>query len=254
MNTIVDRQGALARGLADIRTQFAVPNSFPPDVLAAAEAAATRNTTGRADWTDRPFTTLDPLASTDLDQAFAIERAGNDLLLHYAIADVAFFVGSSDPIDAEAWMRGTTIYLPDGKASLYPPRLSEGAASLLPNVERPAVVFTIRIDPEGHASLDGAVRAMIRSRAKFGYENVTPDQLPDGFAELSGRNRTCGGCAWSRAGRRARTRTDSEFGRAVSSRHSGCRTQPRSRTHRSRSRQISPSPTPCSRTARACSG
>jgi exoribonuclease R len=187
MNTIVDRQGALARGLADIRTQFAVPDSFPHDVLAAAEVAATRNTTGRADWTDRPFATLDPLASTDLDQAFAIERAGNDLLLHYAIADVAFFVGSSDPIDAEAWTRGTTIYLPDGKASLYPPRLSEGAASLLPNVERPAVVFTIRIDPEGHASLDGAVRAVIRSRAKFGYENVTPDQLPDGFAELSGR-------------------------------------------------------------------
>ena len=45
-----------------------------------------------ADWTDRPFVTLDPATSTDLDQAFAIESAGADLLLHYAIADVAWFV------------------------------------------------------------------------------------------------------------------------------------------------------------------
>lgn len=187
MNSIIDRQGALAGGLADIRAQFAVPATFPADALAEAEAEATRSPHGRADWTGRDFATLDPLRSTDLDQAFAIERSGANLLLHYAIADVAFFVATNDPIDREAWLRGTTIYLPDGKASLYPPLLSEGAASLLPDVERPAVVFTIRIDPEGRSFLDGAVRAVIRSRAKLGYENVEPTQLPDGFAELARR-------------------------------------------------------------------
>lgn len=82
---------------------------------------------------------------------------------------------------------GATIYLPDGKASLYPPVLSEGAASLLPGVDRPAVVFTVKVDGDGNSSLDGAVRAVIRSRAKLGYENVAPRQLPDGFAELSRR-------------------------------------------------------------------
>lgn len=187
MNSIIDRQGALARGLADIRIQFAVPPSFPAEVLAAAQSVSTRSAAGRADWTARPFATLDPLSSTDLDQAFAVERAGSDLLLHYAIADVAFFVGNGSAIDREAWNRGTTIYLPDGKSSLYPPLLSEGAASLLANVERPAVVFTIRVDPEGRSSLEGAVRAVIRSRAKLGYDSVTPEQLPDGFAELSRR-------------------------------------------------------------------
>src|SRR6478609_6618311 len=187
MNSIVDRQGALTRGLADIRTQFAVPPAFPADVSAEAAAASTRPLSDRADWTGREFATLDPLSSTDLDQAFAIERAGADLLLHYAIADVAFFVGSGGPIDTEAWTRGTTIYLPDGKASLYPPVLSEGAASLLPGVDRPAVVFTVKVDGDGNSSLDGAVRAVIRSRAKLGYENVAPRQLPDGFAELSRR-------------------------------------------------------------------
>ena len=130
---------------------------------------------------------LDPQSSTDLDQAFSIERAGADLILHYAIADVAWFVGASDPLELEAWKRGTTTYMPDGKASLYPGRLSEGAASLLPNVERPSVVFTIRVDQSGSSSLDGAERATIRSRAKLAYESVQLADLPGGFAELSRR-------------------------------------------------------------------
>src|SRR6476646_2785147 len=187
MKSLIDREGALLRGLADIRTQFAVPPSFPAEAEAAAEEAAARPITGRADWTSRSFATLDPLASTDLDQAFSIERSGADLVLHYAIADVAWFVTPGEALDVEAWSRGTTIYLPDGKASLYPSRLSEGAASLLPGVERPSIVFTVRIDPAGKSSLDGAVRAMIRSRAKFAYETVKPADLSVDFAELSRR-------------------------------------------------------------------
>jgi VacB/RNase II family 3'-5' exoribonuclease len=187
MKSLIDRQGALSRGLADIRTQFAVPASFPAEVEAAAEEAVAKPLTGHADWTARNFRTLDPATSTDLDQAFAIDRSGADLILHYAIADVGWFVSPDDALDREAWNRGETIYLPDGKASLYPRRLSEGAASLLPQVDRPAVVFSVRIDAAGKSSLEGAVRAVIRSRAKLAYESVTPADLPDGFDELSRR-------------------------------------------------------------------
>ena len=98
----------------------------------AAKQAAARTPNEHIDRTAVPFVTLDPASSTDLDQAFAIEASGNDLLLHYAIADVAWFVADGDPIDVEAWSRGETFYLPDGKAGLYPRVLAEGAASLLP--------------------------------------------------------------------------------------------------------------------------
>lgn len=187
MKSLIDRGGVLSRGLDEIRTQFAVPIGFPPLALAEAKTAAARPLSGHSDWTDRNFATLDPLSSTDLDQAFAIERAGTDLILHYAIADVAWFVGTDDCLDLEAWKRGETIYMPDGKASLYPPLLSEGAASLLPGVDRPSVVFTVRIDSAGKSSLDGAVRAIVRSRAKLGYETVKPADLPPDFADLSRR-------------------------------------------------------------------
>ena len=187
MKSLIDRDGALSHGLADIRVQFKVPAGFPAAVLADAELAARRSPSAHQDWTNRSFATLDPAASTDLDQAFFIERAGADLLLHYAIADVAWFVTPDSALDTEAWTRGTTIYMPDEKASLYPPCLCEGAASLLPNVDRPAVVFTVRIDPTGKSSLDGAVRAVIRSRAKLAYETVQAAELGGDFADLARR-------------------------------------------------------------------
>ncbi len=187
MKALRDPQNLLTEGLAAIRAQFQVPASFPPEVLAAAEAATARGPNEHADRTDMPFVTLDPASSTDLDQAFAIESAGGDLLLHYAIADVAWFVRDGDPIDKEAWKRGTTTYLPDGKAGLYPPVLAEAAASLLPDGPRPCVLFTVRVAPDGGVKLDGAERAIIRSRAKLAYDSVRDEQLPAGFTELAHR-------------------------------------------------------------------
>jgi len=187
MKTLVAPDRLLDQGLARLRTRFAVPEAFPAEVTQAAERAAHRRPERHADRTALPFVTLDPATSTDLDQAFAIEASGADRLLHYAIADVAWFVDDGDPLDQEAWRRGTTTYLPDGKASLYPAVLGEGAASLLPGVDRPAIILTVRIDPAGEARLEGVERALIHSRAKLAYETVGDEQLPDGFVEIARR-------------------------------------------------------------------
>ena len=187
MRSLIDQSNALQAGLAAIRKQYSVPESFPSEVLAAAEAAARRAPTEHVDRTDWAFVTLDPATSTDLDQAFTIDRAGDDLILHYAIADVAWFVHPGDALDKEAWKRGTTLYLPDGKAGLYPPALAEGAASLLPDGPRPAVVFHVRVGTDGGAVLDGAERSVIRSRAKLAYDSVAASELPADFEEFARR-------------------------------------------------------------------
>ncbi len=179
----------MRRGLALIRREFEVPEGFPADVLTAANAAAARRigASTHTDRTDLPFVTLDPASSTDLDQAFCLERAGSDLVLRYAIADVGHFVSPGDPIDVEAWARGVTLYLLDGRAPLHPPVLSEGAASLLPDGERPATMFVVRLDTSGHARLDGVEKVVIRSRAKLAYDAVTPGDLPAGMEEFAAR-------------------------------------------------------------------
>ncbi|MEL6891698.1 MAG: RNB domain-containing ribonuclease, partial [Actinomycetota bacterium] len=189
---------------ARLRQDFDVPGEHSAEVQAAAEVAAKRpfdvvaasaaaNATRwqHVDRTDTPFVTLDPASSTDLDQAFFIERAGNgadaDVILRYAIADVGWFVRTGDPVDAEAWRRGVTVYLPDGRAGLHPERIAEDAGSLLPGGPKPAVVFTVRVASDGGVRLDGVERAMVRSRAKLAYDSVTRDDLPEPFDDLARR-------------------------------------------------------------------
>ena len=183
---------AMATGLARIREELRLPAAFPVEVERAALDAVARldavlHAPDRADRTDVEYLTLDPAGSTDLDQAFAIDRDGEDLVLRYAIADVGAFVAPGDVIDQEAWTRGVTVYLPDGRTPLYPPSLSEGAASLLPDGDRPAVVFSVRIPRDGVGVLDGVERAVVRSRRQLAYETVTRADLPDGFDELAAR-------------------------------------------------------------------
>lgn len=180
---------ALDEGIRRIRAELDLPSGFPPEAALGAVAAARRRPVERTrvDRTDWPFVTLDPADAVDLDQAFTIERAGVELLLHYAIADVSAFVEPGDAVDQEAWRRGVTVYLPEQKARLYPAALSEGAASLLPDGPRPAVVFTVRVGETGDVRLQAAERSTIRSRAKLDYTTVRPAELPDGFAELARR-------------------------------------------------------------------
>ena len=103
MKTLADPGHALSAELDAIRVQYQVPDAFPPEVVAAAGAAAQRVPAEHIDRTAEHFVTLDPASSKDLDQAFTIERSGSDLLLHYAIADVGWFVEDGGAIDAEAW-------------------------------------------------------------------------------------------------------------------------------------------------------
>jgi len=175
-------------GLTRIREELQIPGAFPAEVEQAALDAITRGPGAEhVDRTDLAFVTLDPADATDLDQALCLERSGDDLVLRYAIADVGWFVQHGDALDREAWRRGATMYLPGNKAPLYPMTLSEGAASLLPDGPRPAVVFVVRLEPSGEARLDGVERAIVRSRAKLAYDVVGAADLPAEMPEFARR-------------------------------------------------------------------
>jgi exoribonuclease R len=156
-----------------LRRELELPTAFPPAAQRAAEEAAQRGSpAGHDDRTDIPFVTLDPASSRDLDQAVHLSRRGEGYRVSYAIADVAAFVAPGGPLDIEANKRGQTVYLPDGKVPLHPPVLSEGAASLLPDQVRPAVLWTIDLDAAGEPSTVDVRRALVRSRAKLSYEDA----------------------------------------------------------------------------------
>ena len=161
--------------LQAIRDELDVPAEFPAEVTAAAIAAAQAPREPGEDRTDIEFVTIDPPDSMDLDQAVHIERSHSGYTVHYAIADVAAFVRPGDPLDTEARKRGETLYAPDRRTPLHPPELSEGAASLLPDQDRPALLWTIDLDAAGEMTGVDVRRAQVRSRAKLNYAGVQKD-------------------------------------------------------------------------------
>ena len=159
-------------GLAAIRHELGVPAAFPDEVLAAAATLGPAPEQGRVDRRDLPMCTIDPEGSTDLDQALAVEAVDGGHVVWYAIADVAAFVVPGDPIDVESRRRGVTLYSPDGRAPLHPPALSEDLASLLPDQDRPAVLWRLRLDPDGQLVEVTVGRATVRSRVQLSYEEA----------------------------------------------------------------------------------
>jgi VacB/RNase II family 3'-5' exoribonuclease len=157
---------------AVLREELEVPGDFSSAALADAEAAAARPVLPDSDATDVPFVTIDPPGSKDLDQALHIARDGDGYLVSYAIADVASFVSPDSALDVEVRQRGETLYFPDLRIPLHPPVLSEGAASLLPDQVRPAVLWRIELDSQADVRSVDVGRARVRSRAQLDYEDA----------------------------------------------------------------------------------
>ena len=163
---------ALAAGLQRLRSELGVPDGFPASVTAEAQVAARAPRLPDVDHTDLAFVTLDPEGSLDLDQAFHLSRTADGYLIRYAIADVAAFVTPGGAIDTEAHARGETLYAPTSRTALHPPLLSEGAASLLPGQDRPALVWELTLDQQGATVAATVARALVRSRAKLSYADA----------------------------------------------------------------------------------
>ena len=171
----------LARGIEQIQAELEVTADFPGEVEEAARAAAAAPRLPGLDRTDLELLTIDPASARDLDQALHLERDGDGYVVHYAIADVAAFVTPGDPVDAEAHRRGETLYGADAKVPLHPTVLSEDAASLLPDQDRPALLWTIRVDATGEGTDVTVERALVRSRAQLDYDSAQR-QIDDGSA------------------------------------------------------------------------
>jgi exoribonuclease R len=156
-----------------LRRELDLPTEFPPEALREAEEAAGATPLPAVDRRDIPLVTIDPATSRDLDQAMHLSRRpGGGYRVRYAIADVASYVRPGGALEAETWLRGQTIYLPDGRVPLHPPVLSEGAVSLFPDVTRAAVLWTIDLDADGAIVAVSLERAQVRSRAKLDYAGV----------------------------------------------------------------------------------
>lgn len=178
-----DSQVQLTAALEKLRQELELRTDFPQEVLAEARSAVQAHALPSKDLTGLGFITVDPPGSTDLDQAFHLERDGGGYKVWYAIADVPAFVAPGGAIDVEARLRGQTMYAPDGRISLHPEIIAEDAASLLPGRERSAFVWEFTLDEDAQVESAVVERAVVVSRAQLTYEQVQEDIDSGGAAE-----------------------------------------------------------------------
>ena len=78
----------------------------------------------RRDLTHLHLMTIDGQATLDFDDAISIEISPDQYTLGIHIADVGHFISKDDPLDRNAQVRTSSIYMPDQKISMLPPVLA----------------------------------------------------------------------------------------------------------------------------------
>ncbi len=154
---------------------YELPSKFPANVKTAAKKAAAKmqQPGERLDLRKKFIFTCDPVTAKDFDDALSLEidRKGNRVLgVH--IADVSHFVTPGSPLDNEAYKRSTSVYLQHRVVPMLPEELCNGVCSLVPNEDRLAFSAFLTFDKQGHMIARRFAKSIIRSKARFTYEQV----------------------------------------------------------------------------------
>ncbi len=153
-----------------------LPCEWPEAVVEEAEAlpstvtqAASR---GRKDLRDLPLVTIDGADARDFDDAVYCSPATSGWKLTVAIADVSAYVKPGTPLDAEARLRGTSVYFPERVVPMLPEKLSNGICSLRPDEDRLCMACELHVGADGQIKRSRFFEAVMRSRARLTYDQV----------------------------------------------------------------------------------
>jgi ribonuclease R len=194
---IVQRLGQAGETGVDVLSiihQFRLPHEFPEEVLQEVRAAAKAfdpdgELTQREDLTKSLTITIDPDDAKDYDDAISLERLSGAKSEHRAhgrasashamwelgvhIADVSAFVPEEGPTDAEAVLRGTSVYLPRYVIPMLPESLSNGLCSLQEGEPRLCKSAFIRYDAGGNVVGARFANTVIKSTKRLTYRQAT---------------------------------------------------------------------------------
>ncbi|MFN3661495.1 ribonuclease R [Yoonia sp.] len=157
--------------------QHGIPDHFPDDAVAEADAAKPVGLKGRKDLRDLPLITIDPWDARDHDDACFVEPDEDPanpggFIIWVAIADVACYVKPNSALDHEARNRGNSTYFPDRVVPMLPDRLSGDLCSLHEGVDRACLAVAMRIDAQGQKIDHAFHRGLMKSIASLNYEEV----------------------------------------------------------------------------------
>lgn len=129
--------------------------------------------------------TIDPADAKDFDDAISYEKLENgNYSIGVHIADVSHYVQKDTPLDKEAFMRGTSVYLADRTIPMLPEKLSNNLCSLKPNVDRMAFSAVFEITPYAEVVARWFGKSVIHSVRRFSYEDAQ-ERIVSGEGDLA---------------------------------------------------------------------
>jgi ribonuclease R len=153
--------------------RFDLPNEFCAAALRAAQAFGERvdprEADARIDLRALPLVTIDGEDARDFDDAVYAEPHAQGFRLIVAIADVSHYVRPGTALDAEAQLRGTSVYFPTRVLPMLPTALSDHLCSLAPNVDRLCFAADMVVSRSGMLKGARFYPAVMRSAARLTY-------------------------------------------------------------------------------------
>lgn len=173
-----------------------IPDVFPEAVTELAESFGQEilpaDKIGRKDLTKEIIFTIDGDDSKDLDDAISIELLENgNYKLGVHIADVGNYVKKGNPIDIEAYKRGTSVYFPGYVIPMLPTTLSNGICSLNEGEERLTLTCEMEIDTAGNVVNHDIYESVIKTCGRLTYDLVYAtmqgEDTPEKYQNLKGK-------------------------------------------------------------------
>ncbi|WP_125153440.1 ribonuclease R [Clostridium rectalis] len=175
---ILGKKGDKGIDILTIIKKHKLPEKFPPKVESYAEKISEEipkeEYSRRVDLRNLKIVTIDGEDAKDLDDAISIERLTNgNYRLGVHIADVTHYVKDKNPLDKEAFKRGTSVYLIDRVIPMLPKKLSNGLCSLNPKVDRLTLSCIMDIDKTGNVVNHEIYESIIKTSERMTYTDVT---------------------------------------------------------------------------------
>lgn len=148
------------------------PEAVLEELKSIPETVQEEDRKGRVDCTNDLIITIDGEDARDLDDAISIEKFDGSYRLSVHIADVSYYVREGTELNAEAYQRGTSVYVADRVVPMLPHYLSNGICSLNPKVERCAMTCEMNIDLNGTILSYKIYPSIIKTTERMTYTAV----------------------------------------------------------------------------------
>lgn len=116
--------------------------------------------------------TIDGPDTLDFDDALSVDIQDDHIQVGIHITDVSSVVTVDSSLEEEAFMRGSSLYLPRRQIPMFPPGLSHDRLSLKKGVERQALSLLINFDKDGNIFDYRFVPSIIKVNQQLTYDQV----------------------------------------------------------------------------------